>query len=55
MDDGKGFDPDASRQGIGLKSVHERMERLGGTLDVISQPGQGCRVVARLRPASGAC
>lgn len=54
-DDGKGFDVAASRQGIGLKSVHERMERLGGTLNVISRPGQGCRVVARLRKASGAC
>jgi signal transduction histidine kinase len=55
IDDGKGFDPAACREGIGLKSVRERMERLGGTLHVTTRPGQGCRVLARLRPASGAC
>ena len=55
IDDGKGFDVGASREGIGLKSIHERMERLGGTLHLTSEPGQGCRVLARLHPASGAC
>ena len=54
-DDGKGFDPSASKRGIGLRSVQERVERLAGRLDVVSQPGQGCRVLVRLHPISGVC
>lgn len=48
-DDGIGFDPDREFPGhLGLQSMQERAERLGGTLQVTSAPGQGTRVVACL-------
>jgi signal transduction histidine kinase len=44
-DDGIGFDPTAGFPGhLGLKSMCERMERLGGTLAIESAPGAGTRV-----------
>ena len=46
-DDGVGFDPDApgarSRR-LGLTSMEERAERLGGTLEIRSAPGAGTTV-----------
>jgi signal transduction histidine kinase len=54
-DDGAGFDPAAATgaPGIhtGLASMRQRIERLGGTLDVTSSPGAGTRLIIRL--ASG--
>ena len=51
-DDGVGFDPDApetrSRQ-LGLTSMEERAQRLGGTLEINSVPGAGTTV--RLKAA----
>ena len=49
-DDGKGFDPemtgpDSTGRGVGLLSMRERAELLGGSFTVDSGPGQGCRVV----------
>jgi two-component system nitrate/nitrite sensor histidine kinase NarX len=53
-DDGAGFDPTSVvaslTGGFGLRSMRERVELLGGTLDVHTAPGDGTRVVARLRP-----
>jgi signal transduction histidine kinase len=48
QDDGLGFNPaDVSDWGgMGLDSMHERAERLGGVLEVISAAGQGTRVTA---------
>jgi signal transduction histidine kinase len=44
-DDGHGFDPAAARPGhYGLRNMHERAERSGGTLTVTSAPGQGTAV-----------
>ena len=40
QDDGKGFDPEVTR-GLGLLGIHERVHRLDGTLQVISEPGKG--------------
>jgi signal transduction histidine kinase len=41
-DDGQGFDLErVGNRGIGLLSMHERMEMLQGSLDIISQPGHG--------------
>jgi NarL family two-component system sensor histidine kinase LiaS len=45
-DDGRGFDRAARTSGVGLRSMAERMERLGGTLQVESERGAGTRVVA---------
>lgn len=49
-DDGKGFDPDklTPAEKIGILGMSERMELLGGSLSVESQPGAGCTVYARL-------
>ena len=46
-DDGVGFDPGASAirsRRLGLTSMRERAERLGGTLSLDSAPGEGTRV-----------
>jgi two-component system nitrate/nitrite sensor histidine kinase NarX len=48
-DDGHGFDVATqpfTRDGFGLHSMRERMELLGGTLTIDSEPGRGTRVVA---------
>jgi signal transduction histidine kinase len=48
-DDGVGFDPTAAFPGhLGQHSMHERAERVGGTLTVTSAPGAGTRIAARL-------
>jgi signal transduction histidine kinase len=53
-DDGVGFDPDApatrSRR-LGLTSMEERAQRVGGTLEITSAPGAGTTV--RLRTGGG--
>jgi signal transduction histidine kinase len=43
-DDGDGFDPSAVRMGSGLTNMADRLDALGGRLDIDSQPGHGCRV-----------
>lgn len=46
-DNGVGFDPEIlreSRQGMGLSLLRERVEMLGGKLEVASTPGQGTQV-----------
>lgn len=49
-DDGIGFDPDVviadgKHEGFGLFSIRERMTDMGGTLKLVSRPGQGCRAI----------
>jgi signal transduction histidine kinase len=34
-----------SRRGYGLFSIEERMTDLGGSLEIESEPGKGCRAV----------
>jgi PAS domain S-box-containing protein len=45
VDNGKGFDLESvgERAGIGLASMRERVERLGGSLRIASKPGEGTR------------
>jgi len=51
QDDGNGFDLQAalgvtSREGgFGLFSIQERMVDLGGSLEIVSEPGQGCKAI----------
>jgi signal transduction histidine kinase len=56
-DDGLGFDPETDRRksGMGLRSITERVERIGGRLDLSTAPGQGTtvHVEARVGPAGG--
>lgn len=59
-DDGFGFDPEAvprtpvpgRRGGLGLVGMRERVELLGGALEVDSAPGAGTTVIARI-PLAG--
>jgi signal transduction histidine kinase len=44
-DDGKGFDVATARSGIGLDSLRERVESVGGRLSIDSAPGRGTVVV----------
>ena len=51
-DDGQGFDPAAARQralqgaSSGLLGMQERVELLGGRIDIVSEPGQGTTIRA---------
>ena len=51
-DDGLGFDPSRTAAGVpadvGLLSMNERADLVGGTLTVQSRPGNGCRVVLHI-------
>jgi two-component system, NarL family, sensor histidine kinase LiaS len=48
MDNGRGFDvQQLNGAGVGLHSMRERMEALGGTIEVESTPGEGTRLTAR--------
>jgi signal transduction histidine kinase len=52
VDDGVGFDVDAVwGSGLGLISMHERVEAIGGTFEIRSSPGAGTRLEVRV-PAS---
>ena len=52
-DDGVGFDLDAAEEGtagihgLGLFNIRERLQHLGGQLDIQSQPGRGAKVTLR--------
>jgi PAS domain S-box-containing protein len=58
-DDGVGFNPDGENfkagpsGGFGLFSIKERMSDLGGTFDIRSEPGQGCRVTLTVPVGKG--
>jgi len=51
-DDGVGFDPatvaSSMEGGFGLASMRERVEQIGGTLDVHTAPNEGTSVIVRL-------
>ncbi|WKZ35164.1 MAG: PAS domain-containing protein [Anaerolineales bacterium] len=49
-DNGRGFDLNAAKDGggIGLNSMKERAEKLGGAMKVVSETGQGTRVLVRV-------
>jgi signal transduction histidine kinase len=45
-DDGAGFDVDRAAAGVGLVSMRDRLEAVGGRLAIISSPGHGTRARA---------
>jgi NarL family two-component system sensor histidine kinase LiaS len=47
-DDGHGFATDVQHNGLGLYSMQERAEALGGSFQVNSAPGQGTQIVVTL-------
>jgi signal transduction histidine kinase len=48
-DDGRGFDLGQVEKGIGLDSMGERLEAVGGRLDISSRTSGGTKVMATLR------
>lgn len=44
-DDGRGFDPGATPEGVGLsRSIRGRMDEVGGQVEIVSAPGRGTEV-----------
>jgi signal transduction histidine kinase len=41
IDDGRGFDVSTVRRGAGLTDMEDRIDALGGSLQVVSTPGSG--------------
>lgn len=48
-DNGRGFDISSAGRGNGLDNQRTRLERNGGTVEVKSAPGQGTRLIFRIR------
>jgi signal transduction histidine kinase len=48
-DDGRGFDPGATGYGTGLQGMADRLDAIGGTLEVGSEPARGTVVRGRIR------
>ena len=45
-DDGQGFDPGSTVEGIGLsRSIRGRVSEVGGRVEVVSAPGHGTEVL----------
>jgi signal transduction histidine kinase len=47
-DDGAGFDPDTTSRGAGLRNMTDRVEALGGLLEVSSEVGRGTTIAGRI-------
>ena len=45
-DTGAGFDPTVPQNGLGLQSMRDRLEAIGGRVEIASQPGRGTVVAA---------
>jgi signal transduction histidine kinase len=43
-DDGAGMPPETDINGIGLTSMHDRIEAVGGQFEIVSAPGQGTSI-----------
>jgi signal transduction histidine kinase len=53
-DDGRGFQPASARRGLGLQNLADRLEALGGTLEVDAAPGAGATIRGRIPVPAGA-
>jgi len=51
-DDGKGFDPQTVTRGSGLQNMRDRLEALGGSLEVRSALGHGTTVMGKIHLSS---
>jgi signal transduction histidine kinase len=54
IDDGRGFDPEATPLGMGLQNMSDRLAALGGRLEIKSVPGRGTNVFGRVPIPAGA-
>jgi len=52
VDDGRGFDTSVTDYGTGLQGMADRLEAVGGTLEVRSEPGRGTTIIGRV-PTGG--
>ncbi len=52
-DDGRGFDPVAVEGGVGLVGMRERVEAVGGEIEVSSRPGAGTKLAVRVPLGDG--
>jgi len=48
-DDGNGFDPASTGYGTGLQGMADRLDAIGGRLEVSSEPGHGTKVLGRIQ------
>ncbi|MDP8957583.1 MAG: histidine kinase [Actinomycetota bacterium] len=48
QDDGQGFDPSQVKRGAGLQNISDRLEAIGGKLEIRSAPGEGTTLVGRI-------
>lgn len=48
IDDGEGFDSRSAKRGSGLQGMADRLDAIGGALEVRSQPGRGTTVRGRI-------
>jgi signal transduction histidine kinase len=48
QDEGPGFDTTTAEAGMGTQTMVDRIEALGGELEILSAPGQGTTVVGRV-------
>jgi len=53
-DEGVGFDPEADSRGYGLLSIRERLNHLGGSIQIESSPGEGTRICLTV-PVKAGC
>jgi PAS domain S-box-containing protein len=52
-DDGRGFDPTVVQGGVGFVGMRERVEELGGEMEVKSRPEEGTEVTVRVPSGGG--
>jgi signal transduction histidine kinase len=48
-DDGRGFDPSSTNYGTGMHGMADRLDAIGGNLEVRSEPGAGTTVRGSIR------
>ncbi len=51
VDDGDGFDATTTGYGTGLQGMADRLEAIGGRLEVTSAPGAGTTITGRVAVA----
>jgi signal transduction histidine kinase len=47
-DDGQGFDPTRTPQGLGLSHIYERSRACNGEVTLETAPGKGCLLIVRM-------
>jgi len=52
LDNGQGFDPTRVQKGVGLDSMRERLEAVGGQLEIASQNTVGTTITAKVRKST---